>query len=169
MGYYTKKNHKYISREWVHGKWKYFYGKAKSTVGAGYKKEAAELREKSDSAKHISEYYKKEADEQEKWGPNPYIDNPSDKAYKWAKDAEHYGRKSTEAQNIYDKSLIGKTEKTASKAKATAQKGANKLKSFLSSTEKAYVTDSKGHKRDVNPNDPLYKAIEEAGKKKKKR
>jgi hypothetical protein len=48
MGYYDnvlahsarkgsqRKNHKYTARQWVNGRWKYFYGKAKNAVGYAY-------------------------------------------------------------------------------------------------------------------------------------
>lgn len=206
MGYYTKKNHKYISREWVHGKWKYFYGKAKNAgnkvvkavkntdaydygiSGEGYKRDAKFFDKEAEGEKRYADmmrgYYKESWDELNKAREQEKAiksTNSSDEQVRKAKDKTLMAES---AKNAYRYNLNRTNERRAEAQKAAAnarqnyknkslkgitEKGANKLKSFLSSTEKAYVTDSKGHKRDVNPNDPLYKAIEEAGKKKKKR
>lgn len=124
MGYYDNalahssgpwKKHKYTQKigEGANAVYRY----AKKAIGAGYKREAEKQKEQSEWESGIAGYYKREADIQKEWGPNEFIENPAEKASAYAKSAEYHGRKSAEAQNIYNKSLLGMTEKTVAKGR----------------------------------------------------
>lgn len=129
---YQRKNHKYSARQWVNGRWKYFYGQAKNAVGYAYgskyredmdKYHDVEDRAQANMWKANEDNWKlknKIEDNAKNGGPNAVLNGKAlrkekernqeyfDKQYAKAQDAnDKYGHAGTK----YYKSLAYKVEK----------------------------------------------------------
>lgn len=130
------KKHKYFQKIGEGANAVYKYSK-KAITGSDYKEEA-------DKQKRESEFYSEKTKELQgeidKYGPNANRGGTLTSGIRdaRAKDAAYAGRKAAEAEsNYYNKSLFGKTEKTA---KQTVAKGEKILKEFFSSKTTVTVT-----------------------------
>ena len=152
------KKHKYFQKigEGANAVYKYAKNADKTITGSAYKKEAKDEKERSEYANELAGHSPKairvgrDVDNVKKDGSADFAFTSPDQ---WADSAAYHGRKAAEAQsNYYNKSLFGKTEKTA---KQTVAKGEKLLKEFFSSKTTVTVTSNlmpPGTKKTVKSN-----------------
>lgn len=145
------KKHKYFQKIGEGANAVYKYSK-KAITGSDYKKEAKDEKERSEYANELAGHAPKaimvgrDVDNVKKDGSADFKFTSPDQ---WADSAAYHGRKAAEAEsNYYNKSLFGKTEKTAKK---TVAKGEKLLKEFFGSKVTETIKDTKtGEKRPAN-------------------
>lgn len=105
-------DHAYIDKKWINGKWRYFYDEK---LGGKYKGMADRARTNMERAgREANESYKR-------YQSNMTMKN--EKAWKRDRDNQQASRNMYEySKNKYDKSIAGKIDKVAPKAKAAADR-----------------------------------------------
>lgn len=149
------KKHKYFQKIGEGANAVYKYSK-KAITGSDYKKEAKDEEERSEYANELAGHAPRatmvgrDVDNVKKDGSADFAFNSPDQ---WADSAAYHGRKAAEAKsNYYNKSLFGKTEKTA---KSTVAKGEQILKNMFKTKTTVTVTSNlmpPGTKKTVKSN-----------------
>lgn len=133
----TRKNHKYLKREWRNGHWRYWYstdydksigGTIRRVSGADLRDYANQKKEIYDDKKHVSDW----------WNKNVYTTDPKLQAQIKGINAETQlaKNKADYAVRQYEKTPLGKLEKTGKKVsdltKSTIDSGREIVANILS-------------------------------------
>lgn len=119
---WTKPGHKYLTREWKNGRWRYYYSKTpdKSLGGTIRRISGYDAREYAEQAKRAYEHKKIASDTYERYSfsKDPLVQ-------KWSKiiinDARQAKTEAIRAALEYEKTPLGKLEKTGQKVSSITQ------------------------------------------------
>lgn len=115
--YLEHRSHKYISRKWKNGKWRYTYynpkKKVEDVIGISAKKEYQKLSKDND---YYADQYRK-----------TYKTNTESQNKTLLKKVDDSGWGSIKAYKTYSKSPVGKIDSVIDKSKETASKASKKV------------------------------------------
>lgn len=118
----TTKNHKYIKREWKNGRWRYYYSKTpdKSLGGTIRRISGLDARGYADQARRQYETKKMLSDTYERFS---YSKDPLVQKYRkrFINETNQAKAEADNAARQYEKSLLGKLEKTSQKISSITQ------------------------------------------------
>lgn len=118
----TNKDHKYIRREWKNGRWRYYYSKTpdKSLGGTIRRISGLDAREYADQAKRQYETKKMLSDTYERFS---YSKDPLVQKYRkrFLNDMRRAEAERDDAVRQYEKTPLGKLEKTGQKVSSITQ------------------------------------------------